>query len=79
MQLTKYVDVMLDFDESVGAGKYLPELDDPEYCNAASTALFEIIPLTRHYHPTVCKLARNIAFGVPASGDGSLAPEIGKL
>lgn len=79
MQLNKYVDVLLDMDETIGDGKYLPELNDPEYCNAASTALYELIPLTRHYHPTVVRYAKNIAYGVPTTGDGSLPPEIGKL
>lgn len=78
MQLSKQMDILLDFDESVGDGKYQPELDDPEYCNAGSSALYELPLLRRHYHPTVAKYARNIACGVPATGDGSLPPEIGK-
>lgn len=78
MQLMKQLDILLDFDESVGDGKYLPDLDDPEYCNAGSSALFEMVTLRRHYHPTVVKYAKNIVHGVPASGDGSLPPEVGK-
>lgn len=78
MQLIKQLDILLDFDENVGDGKYLPELEDPEYCNAGSSALYEMIPLRRHYHPIVQKYARNIVHGVPATGDGSLPPEIGK-
>lgn len=35
--------------------------------------------LQRHYHSTVQKIAKNIASGVPTSGEGSLPPEIGKL
>ncbi|GLV36370.1 uncharacterized protein CBL_08862 [Carabus blaptoides fortunei] len=79
MQLNKFTDVLLDLDTSVGEGKFFPELDDPEYCNASNTALYELITLSRHYHPTVCKMARHIANGVPASGEGSLAPDLGKL
>lgn len=79
LQLNKYVDVLLDTDETFGTGKFLPELDDPEYCNAGSTALYELVPLMKHYHPIVCKYARNIASGVPATGDGSLPPDLGKL
>lgn len=33
---------MLDVDTSIGQGVYLPELQDPEYCNAARTALYEL-------------------------------------
>lgn len=79
MQLNKFTDVLLDLDTSVGEGKFFPELDDPEYCNASNTALYELATLSRHYHPIVCKMARHIANGVPASGEGSLAPDLGKL
>jgi nucleolar complex protein 3 len=58
---------------------YFPELEDPEYCNASSTALWELIALQRHYHPTVRKLSHNILLSVPATGDGCLAPELTKL
>ncbi|XP_067615476.1 nucleolar complex protein 3 [Eurosta solidaginis] len=78
-QLTSVLDILLDTDTSVGSGNYDPTLEDPEYCNAASTALYELTMLSRHYHPTVRKMAMHIASGVPASGEGSLPPEIGKL
>lgn len=79
MQLTASLEIVLDTDMSVGSGRYDAELDDPEYCNANSTALYELVTLRRHYHPTVRKMANHIAHGVPATGDGSLPPEIGKL
>ncbi|XP_054744428.1 nucleolar complex protein 3 homolog [Anastrepha obliqua] len=78
-QLTSVLDILLDTDTSVGSGNYNPELEDPEYCNASSTALYELTMLSRHYHPTVRKMAMHIASGVPASGEGALPPEIGKL
>ncbi|KAH0623607.1 hypothetical protein JD844_006539 [Phrynosoma platyrhinos] len=34
-------DLLLD-NESQGSGLYLPELDEPEYCNAQNTALWEL-------------------------------------
>lgn len=79
MQLTSSLEIILDTDASIGSGRYNPELDDPEYCNANCTALYEMNILSRHYHPIVRKLASHIAAGVPATGDGSLAPEYGKL
>ncbi|KAL9895946.1 nucleolar complex protein 3 [Glossina fuscipes fuscipes] len=78
-QLTSVLDILLDTDCSIGSGKYNPELEDPEYCNASCTALYELTMLTRHYHPTVRKMALHIANGVPATGEGSLPSEIGKL
>ncbi|KAM7360569.1 nucleolar complex protein 3 [Cochliomyia hominivorax] len=78
-QLTSVLDILLDTDDSIGSGKYDPELEDPEYCNASCTALYELSLLARHYHPTVRKMAMHIANGVPASGEGSLPSEIGKL
>ncbi|ERL92295.1 hypothetical protein D910_09612, partial [Dendroctonus ponderosae] len=79
MQLNRSVDILLDLDTSVGEGKYQPEIADPEFANASNTALFETVLLSRHYHPVVKKLARNIASGVPATGDGSLPLEYGKM
>ncbi|RZC32728.1 nucleolar complex protein 3 -like, partial [Asbolus verrucosus] len=78
MQLNRSVDVLLDLDTSFGDGKFHAELVDPEYANASSTALYELILLMKHYHPVVTKYARNIAFGVPATGEGSLDPEYAK-
>ncbi|KAH8278791.1 hypothetical protein KR018_009522, partial [Drosophila ironensis] len=78
-QLTSVLDALLDTDTTIGSGRYDPELDDPEYCNASSTALYELSLLGRHYHPTVRRMAVHIANGVPASGEGALPTEIGKL
>jgi nucleolar complex protein 3 len=73
------VDVLLDPDTSVGQGVYFPELEDPEYCNASNTALWEMTTLQHHYHPVVCKFANNILLGVPVTRNGYLAPELTKL
>ncbi|XP_016978366.1 nucleolar complex protein 3 homolog [Drosophila rhopaloa] len=78
-QLTSVLDNLLDTDTTIGSGRYDPELQDPEYCNAASTSLYELALLARHYHPTVRRMAVHIANGVPASGEGALPTEIGKL
>nr|CAD7572076.1 unnamed protein product [Timema californicum] len=45
MQLNTSVDILLDPDSTIGQGIYFPELDEPEYCNANSTALWELLPL----------------------------------
>uniref|UniRef100_A0A0A9XF28 NOC3-like protein n=3 Tax=Lygus hesperus TaxID=30085 RepID=A0A0A9XF28_LYGHE len=79
LQLNRAADALLDVDSSVGEGVYLPELPDPEYCNASSTALYETALLHRHYHPTVRVLVDNIVNGVPATGRFSVDPEIAKL
>lgn len=78
LQTNKAVDVLLDVDTSVGDGKFQAELDDPEYCNAATSALFEMNLLCKHYHPVVRKYALHIAKGVPITGDNILPTEISK-
>lgn len=78
MQLNSRIDILLDFDTSIGEGKFQAEIDDPEYSNAGSTALYELSLLTRHYHPVVNKFAKNISHGVPTSGEGNLLGEYSK-
>lgn len=39
-------DVLLEVDSSFGRGIYDPEMDEPEYCNAENTALWELSALT---------------------------------
>ncbi|XP_012231094.1 nucleolar complex protein 3 isoform X2 [Linepithema humile] len=78
MQLTKAAHVALDTD-CIGDGHYQPEIEEPDYCNAHSSALYELIALQRHYHTVVQQLGKNIAYTVPTSGEGSLTTEIAKL
>uniref|UniRef100_A0A1B6FC07 CCAAT-binding factor domain-containing protein n=1 Tax=Cuerna arida TaxID=1464854 RepID=A0A1B6FC07_9HEMI len=78
MQLGMGADVLLDVDSSLGQGIYNPELEEPEHCNAASSALWELTLLQRHYHPSVRMLAQQIA-----TNDNNkithMPPEIAKL
>lgn len=74
----KSVDILLDLDFSIGDGDYQPEINDPEYCNASSTALYELTFLVKHYHPIVSKFAKHIANGAPSTGEGSLPTEFRK-
>ncbi|XP_034935770.1 nucleolar complex protein 3 homolog [Chelonus insularis] len=78
-QKCKFVDILLDTDSNVGDGCYQPELEEPEHSNASCAALWELAALQRHYHSIVQKLSKNIAAGVPVTGEGNLAPEIAKL
>lgn len=78
IQLSRSTDILLDLDPTAGEGKYDPEIDDPEYSNASSSALYELIYLTKHYHPIVSKFARNVANGGPSTGEGSLPGEYSK-
>ncbi|CAK9795003.1 Nucleolar complex protein 3 homolog [Anthophora plagiata] len=79
MQLGRAANILLDTDCTNGDGIYQAELEEPECCNAHCTALWELAALQRHYHSTVQKMAKNIAWGVPPTGEGSLSPEIAKL
>ena len=36
---------LLDSDGSLGSGVYLPELDDPDHCEAQATTLWELTTL----------------------------------
>uniref|UniRef100_A0A4W4GK60 Nucleolar complex protein 3 homolog n=1 Tax=Electrophorus electricus TaxID=8005 RepID=A0A4W4GK60_ELEEL len=64
-------DILLDNDMQ-GSGVYLPELDEPEYCNPQNTCLWELHTLKRHYHPMVRKYATHLLCGAPSEGSGAL-------
>ncbi|XP_072195709.1 nucleolar complex protein 3 homolog [Excalfactoria chinensis] len=77
MQTFPKMDLLLD-NESQGSGVYLPELDEPEHCNAQNTALWELHLLQRHYHPTVQKFAAHLAVGAPAEGSAALSLDMSR-
>ncbi|XP_072481784.1 nucleolar complex protein 3 homolog isoform X1 [Notamacropus eugenii] len=70
-------DLLLD-NESQGSGIFLPELDEPEYCNAQNTALWELHALRRHYHPVVQRFASHLIAGVPSEGSEALRPDLSR-
>ncbi|XP_075934415.1 nucleolar complex protein 3 homolog [Anarhichas minor] len=70
-------DFLLD-NEVQGSGFYLPELDEPEHCNAQNTALWELHTLRRHYHPVVRRMALHLSHGAPSDGSASLGVELSR-
>ncbi|KAM5244107.1 nucleolar complex protein 3 homolog isoform 2-T2 [Hipposideros larvatus] len=70
-------DLLLD-NESQGSGVFLPELDEPEYCNAQNTALWELHALRRHFHPVVQRFAAHLIAGAPLEGSEALKPELSR-
>ncbi|XP_004701397.1 nucleolar complex protein 3 homolog isoform X1 [Echinops telfairi] len=70
-------DLLLD-NESQGSGVFLPELDEPEYCNAQNTALWELHALRRHYHPIVKIFAAHLIAGAPSEGSQALKPDLSR-
>ncbi|CAD7673074.1 unnamed protein product [Nyctereutes procyonoides] len=68
-------DLLLD-SESQGSGVFLPELDEPKYCNAQNTALWELHALQRHYHPIMRRFAAHLMAGAPSEGSAALKPEL---
>ncbi|KAF3703977.1 Nucleolar complex protein 3 -like protein [Channa argus] len=64
-------DFLLD-NELQGSGFYLPELDEPEHCNAQNTALWELHTLQRHFHPVVRQFAVHLCQGAPSEGSAAL-------
>ncbi|KAL0269355.1 UNVERIFIED_CONTAM: hypothetical protein PYX00_007118 [Menopon gallinae] len=70
LQVNSSTDVLLDVDASIGQGIYYPEMDEPEYCNAGVSSLWELLPLQRHYHPTVQEYSKLVA-GISHTGEKS--------
>ncbi|XP_029978247.1 nucleolar complex protein 3 homolog isoform X2 [Sphaeramia orbicularis] len=70
-------DFLLD-NEVQGSGFYLPELDEPEHCNAQNTALWELHLLQRHFHPVVRRFAVHLSRGAPSEGSGALGVELSR-
>jgi len=52
--------MLLDPDAGVGSGVYLAEIENPEYCNANATALYELPLLKKCYNTSVRTLAEHI-------------------
>ncbi|KAM7073165.1 nucleolar complex protein 3 homolog [Molossus nigricans] len=77
MQTFPKTDLLLD-NESQGSGVFLPELDQPEYCNAQNSALWELHALRRHFHPIVRTLAAHLIAGAPVEGSEALKPELSR-
>ncbi|KAM8729940.1 nucleolar complex protein 3 homolog [Acanthopagrus schlegelii] len=70
-------DFLLD-NEVQGSGFYLPELDEPEHCNAQNTALWELHTLRRHFHPVVRRLAVHVCQGAPSEGSAALSVDLSR-
>uniref|UniRef100_A0A671XC89 Nucleolar complex protein 3 homolog n=1 Tax=Sparus aurata TaxID=8175 RepID=A0A671XC89_SPAAU len=70
-------DFLLD-NEVQGSGFYLPELDEPEHCNAQNTALWELHALQRHFHPVVRRLAVHVCQGAPSEGSAALSVDLSR-
>ncbi|CAJ1081308.1 nucleolar complex protein 3 homolog [Xyrichtys novacula] len=70
-------DFLLD-TEVQGSGFYLPELDEPEHCNAQNTALWELHTLQRHFHPVVRRLAAHLSQGAPSEGSAALSVDLSR-
>ncbi|KAM9336807.1 nucleolar complex protein 3 homolog [Symphorus nematophorus] len=70
-------DFLLD-NEVQGSGFYLPELDEPEHCNAQNTALWELHTLQRHFHPVVRRFAAHLSQGAPSEGSAALGVDLSR-
>ncbi|XP_025834676.1 nucleolar complex protein 3 homolog isoform X3 [Agrilus planipennis] len=79
LQQNQFIDVLLDLDPSLGDGNYQPEIEDPEYCNASTTAMYETVLLSKHYHPIVRNYSTLVAHGVHVTGDKSIPIDVSKL
>ncbi|XP_061562424.1 nucleolar complex protein 3 homolog isoform X1 [Phycodurus eques] len=70
-------DFLLD-NELQGGGFYLPELHQPEHCNAHNTAMWELHTLQRHFHPLVRQLSSHLSRGAPSEGGAALPLDLSR-
>lgn len=70
-------DALLD-TEVQGSGCFLPELNQPEHSNAHNATLWELLPLQRHFHPTVRTVAAHLSHGAPPEGSKALSAELSR-
>lgn len=77
LQMFPRCDALLD-NELQGSGCFLPELNEPEHSNAHNTALWELHPLQRHFHPIVRRLAVHLSHAAPTEGSHALSPELSR-
>ncbi|XP_070539913.1 nucleolar complex protein 3 homolog [Ptychodera flava] len=68
-------EVLLDND-TTGSGVFLPELQEPEHCNAHNTALWELYLLRRHYHPSVRQYSSFLCRNAASQTSGSARPDL---
>ena len=47
-------------DERKACPDYLYNIDDPEQCHSFGATLFEVTALTKHFHPGVQEMAKNV-------------------
>lgn len=71
-------DILLDTESTVGSGIYFPEMEDPEHCNAQSTALWDFHILKKHYCPFIKLYSQYILQGCPNQGKFSLPEALEK-
>ncbi|XP_033730225.1 nucleolar complex protein 3 homolog [Pecten maximus] len=69
---------MLFDNETQGSGVFLPELADPEHCNAHNSMLWELPLLKRHYHPLVRQISSHVSLLTPTTGEGQLATDLAR-
>ncbi|KAI8109579.1 hypothetical protein M9434_000861 [Picochlorum sp. BPE23] len=49
---------------------YDPSKRDPKYANAEKSCLWELVPLSKHAHPSVAAMAKTLLAGVPIQYNG---------
>ncbi|OXU22923.1 hypothetical protein TSAR_001141 [Trichomalopsis sarcophagae] len=71
----KITSILLD-TENMGDNIYLADLNDPEYSNAGSTSLWEVVALQRYYHSSVQNIAKIIFQNAPLKMENTVAKNI---
>uniref|UniRef100_A0A8C4QD90 Nucleolar complex protein 3 homolog n=1 Tax=Eptatretus burgeri TaxID=7764 RepID=A0A8C4QD90_EPTBU len=71
------LNTLLDGEEAVG-GVYQPLAEEPEQSQAQGAALWGLIALKRHFHPTVRQFSGHILAGAPTEGRESLPSNLSR-
>lgn len=59
-----------DENQADGKGLYDPSKRDPQYAQAQSSCIWELLPLSHHAHPSVSAMSKSILAGVPVQYNG---------
>ncbi|CAL4084675.1 unnamed protein product, partial [Meganyctiphanes norvegica] len=71
-------EILLETEQEGSSGVFNPEVTEPEHSHSDATALWELHPLTRHYHETVKQCSKHVLLGNPLQGEKTLPYTLAK-
>ncbi|KAJ2996477.1 Nucleolar complex protein 3 [Globomyces sp. JEL0801] len=58
---------LMEEDGRVATGVYNPYLDEPNMCNPFATSLWELVPLSNHFHPAIRVYMKHVLSDKPST------------